>query len=162
MISIRHGEDPANSGLEIAFLFILMTRNTLKSFLIHQPVWIKATLIISLVKVLDLDWSHWNVCGDAKTFDIFREHFSFIDWLFFFFRSKADEWRFHRKNLNPSFHYNVVKSFYPTFNKKLKIFIKRLRTYVGKPFRLQHYIESCAMDMICGKYLRKFIENIKC
>lgn len=74
----------------------------------------------------------------------------------------ADEWRFHRKNLNPSFHYNVVKSFYPTFNKKLKIFIKRLRTYAGKPFRLQHYIESCAMDMICGKYLRKFIENIKC
>lgn len=73
----------------------------------------------------------------------------------------ADEWRFHRKNLNPSFHYNVVKSFYPTFNKKLKIFIKRLRTYVGKPFRLQHYIESCAMDMICGKYLGKFIENIK-
>lgn len=64
----------------------------------------------------------------------------------------AEEWRFHRKNLNPSFHYNVVKSFYPTFNKNLKIFIKNLQSCVGNaPFRLQNYIQSCAMDMICGK-----------
>lgn len=64
----------------------------------------------------------------------------------------ADEWRFHRKNLNPSFYYNVVKSFYPIFNKNLKIFTKNLRKYAATgSLRLQPLIYSCAMDMICGK-----------
>lgn len=70
-----------------------------------------------------------------------------------YFDILADEWRFHRKNLNPSFHYNVVKSFYPTFNKNLKIFTQQLRKVVGKKeFGIQVKIQSCAMDMICGKY----------
>lgn len=75
--------------------------------------------------------------------------FIYLKRIFVFF--SAEEWRFHRKNLNPSFHYNVVKSFYPTFNKNLKIFVKKMQTCVGKQFRLQNYIQSCAMDMICGK-----------
>lgn len=72
--------------------------------------------------------------------------------------SSADEWRFHRKNLNPSFHYNVVKSFYPIFNKNLKIFTKMLQKRAETDhFRLQSLIQSCAMDMICGKSTVYFI-----
>lgn len=72
------------------------------------------------------------------------------------FSSLADEWRFHRRNLNPSFHYNVVKSFYPTFNKNLKIFSKTLQKYAGiGPFRFSTLIQSCAMNMICGKCSNK-------
>ncbi|XP_031617885.1 probable cytochrome P450 313a4 [Contarinia nasturtii] len=63
---------------------------------------------------------------------------------------KSDEWRFHRKNLNPSFHYNVVKSFYPTFNRNLKIFINKLQCQTGRgKFKLPPIIQACAMDMIC-------------
>lgn len=65
----------------------------------------------------------------------------------------ADQWRFHRKNLNPSFKYNVIQSFYPLFNKNMKVLIEKLnaRAEHGR-FDLQNNLQSCAMDMICGKY----------
>lgn len=81
---------------------------------------------------------------------------------FFSFGSKADEWRFHRKNLNPSFHYNVVKSFYPTFNKNCRIFTRKMSKQAGKgPLRLQHPLQSCAMDMICGKLKAFFVVVVR-
>lgn len=95
--------------------------------------------------------------------NILLNFFLFCFKMYAFLSSSADEWRFHRRNLNPSFHYNVVKSFYPIFNKNLKIFTKELRKYAGVgPFHLQLPIESCAMDMICGKFWEKKIPRRTC
>lgn len=73
------------------------------------------------------------------------------------FRScEADEWRFHRKSLNPSFNYNVVKSFYPIFNEKIRIMVNTLKRHVdAEPFNIQEKLQACAMDMICGMRAQK-------
>lgn len=64
----------------------------------------------------------------------------------------AKSWRFHRKHLNPCFTPNVINSFYPIFNKSLKVFAKKLKAHAGKgPINIVDDIRPCAMDLICGK-----------
>lgn len=80
--------------------------------------------------------------------------YSFLFQLLYliYFATIAEQWRFHRKNLNPSFSYNVVNSFYPSFNQNLKILVEKLKPHSnGVPFDLHLNLEACAMDMICGK-----------
>jgi len=65
----------------------------------------------------------------------------------------VDKWRRNRRHIAPMFNSNQLKLFFPIFIEKNKIFIKNLKTEIGKtePFDLWDYIESASLDMICRK-----------
>lgn len=72
--------------------------------------------------------------------------------ILFVFRVKGNDWRVHRKLLNPSFSYNVTNKFVPIFNKHLRNMCKLLDAKCGQPaFDILLILKTIAMDMICGK-----------
>lgn len=71
---------------------------------------------------------------------------------------RGEEWKAHRKLLNPSFHYNIINKFNPIFNKNLRILVKNLEQKKNVTFDILDCIKSASMDMICGK-LSKTLKN---
>lgn len=69
---------------------------------------------------------------------------------------KGDDWKMHRKMLNPSFHYNIVNKFIPIFNKHLRTMVEKLNMKSGQ-FDIHQVLKYCSMDMICGKLKTSFV-----
>lgn len=69
------------------------------------------------------------------------------------FRDILDtEWKMHRKLLNPTIqNFNILNSFYPTFNRNMRIMIDRMQERCGQgEFDAYGPMEACSLDMICG------------
>lgn len=67
--------------------------------------------------------------------------------------SKGENWRRHRKLLNPSFSYHVTNKFLPIFNKHIRLLMDRLQSFCKETtFNIHPLIQDCSMDMICGKF----------
>lgn len=59
--------------------------------------------------------------------------------------SKGDKWRFHRKLLTPSFHFQVLNEFIPVINKQSMKLRKKLERFEGD---VMAKITSCTLDVI--------------
>lgn len=65
----------------------------------------------------------------------------------------GQQWKVHRKMLNPSFSYNITNQFLPIFNKHIRTMIKCIKNKCDQPaFDILHVLKNCSMDMICGEY----------
>lgn len=69
------------------------------------------------------------------------------------FTSRGDEWRHHRRCLNPTMHFKVVNEYYPIFNKWMQDLVERLaaRANDGSSFDMFQYLDRATFCMICGK-----------
>ncbi|KXJ77562.1 hypothetical protein RP20_CCG007260 [Aedes albopictus] len=66
------------------------------------------------------------------------------------FSLPAQEWRIHRKAIQPSFNWNILKSFLPIFKRKVDVLVKRLKAKATnqQPFDVYGYIAACTLDMV--------------
>lgn len=64
----------------------------------------------------------------------------------------GDTWKLHRKLLNPTVqNYNILNSFYPTFNKNAKQLLALLHAHVEKKsIDMYFFLEACTFDTVCG------------
>lgn len=69
---------------------------------------------------------------------------------------RGDDWKTHRKLLNPSFHYTIINKFIPIFNKHLRLMVKCLEQQQHRDIDILDYMKFASMDMICGKVKLKF------
>ncbi|TKR87436.1 hypothetical protein L596_011834 [Steinernema carpocapsae] len=65
--------------------------------------------------------------------------------------STNEKWRSRRKMLTPTFHFNILTNFIPTFSKQGEVLVKQIERYADKEeeFDLFPYIKRCALDIIC-------------
>lgn len=62
-------------------------------------------------------------------------------------------WRSHRKLLTPAFHFKILKDFHGIIQEKADILVGRLQPLCDakQDFDFNKYINSCTLDVICGK-----------
>ncbi|XP_053691294.1 cytochrome P450 4c21-like [Sabethes cyaneus] len=66
------------------------------------------------------------------------------------FSLPAQKWRLHRKIIQPSFSWNVLKSFIPLFQAKVHILLDNLQIMANQhePFDVYDYVSACTLDMV--------------
>lgn len=67
---------------------------------------------------------------------------------------RGQQWKEHRKLLNPSFHYNIVNKFTPIFNKHLRMLVKNLESQQNETIDVLETLKTASMDMICGSFVK--------
>uniref|UniRef100_A0A182JLK8 Uncharacterized protein n=1 Tax=Anopheles atroparvus TaxID=41427 RepID=A0A182JLK8_ANOAO len=87
--------------------------------------------------------------------------------------AKYDEWRVHRKTLNPTFNTRILNSFIPIFTDCAAKMIATMRSHSfdEKPINVLEFTSPCTLEMICrtslgGKVLERegkqeFIEGLE-
>lgn len=56
--------------------------------------------------------------------------------------------------LTPTFHFKILENYIGIFNSNYKIMTDIMETEVGNDgFNIEHYIGSCAIDNLYGKYI---------
>ena len=63
------------------------------------------------------------------------------------FTSKRDDWRLHRRTLNPTFNLKMLMSFIPTFNEKARTMVDRMQPDISKPVDMYRVTFKCLLDM---------------
>lgn len=70
--------------------------------------------------------------------------------------SNMVKWRPTRKLLTPTFHYDILKDYMPTFNEQSQILVKKLAQLPeGEPVELLSVITLCGLDIICETSMGK-------
>lgn len=64
------------------------------------------------------------------------------------FASKKDEWKKHRRVLNPTFNRKVLNGFMPTFHTKAQALVRQLDRHIGQSFDIYRPIFKALTDMI--------------
>uniref|UniRef100_A0A1L8E439 Putative cytochrome n=1 Tax=Nyssomyia neivai TaxID=330878 RepID=A0A1L8E439_9DIPT len=63
---------------------------------------------------------------------------------------KGQEWKTHRKNLNPCFSLKILQSYMPIFNEQAGIMMKNMSAKLNKgSFNFYEFMDACTLDMIC-------------
>ncbi|XP_050088506.1 cytochrome P450 4g15-like [Anopheles aquasalis] len=71
------------------------------------------------------------------------------------FSLPVQQWRLHRKLIQPSFKLSILQSFVPLFEQKANLMVRNLATKEGKPeaFDIYRFMARCTLDMICATSL---------
>lgn len=57
--------------------------------------------------------------------------------------------------LNTAFNLKILQSFIPVFYEKVKYLVRNLEAREGEqPFDITPMVHACALEMVCGKYLK--------
>lgn len=64
------------------------------------------------------------------------------------FASKKDEWKKHRRVLNPTFNRKVMNNFMSTFDTKSRTLVKQLERHIGTSFDIYRPIFKALLDTI--------------
>lgn len=133
-----------------------MTHRTVKLYWSMPIQWIKVIRMISSPKWSAMGSSRSNVIRYILLLIFQRTLNEGVSFNQLILAIAAENWRFHRKHLNPCFTPNIINTFYPIFNKGMAVLVEKLKRHVGKgPFNIAADIRSCAMDLICGKWKYK-------
>ncbi|KAI4463722.1 cytochrome p450 family 4 [Holotrichia oblita] len=62
--------------------------------------------------------------------------------------SYGDIWKNHRKMIAPTFHMNILKSFFPQFNEISRKVCKKMEKEKGKPFDCHEYMSGVTVDIL--------------
>lgn len=62
--------------------------------------------------------------------------------------STGEKWRTHRKIIAPTFHLNVLKSFFSLFNANSKAVVKKLQNELGKEFDCHDYMSETTVEIL--------------
>lgn len=77
---------------------------------------------------------------------VFYDAFAFVKSMLVI---NTEDWRRHRKFIEPAFSPVILKSFLPTFNTNTRTFLSKLDDTVGKPqFDLSHMVERLTLENI--------------
>ncbi|XP_076317892.1 cytochrome P450 4V2-like isoform X2 [Tachypleus tridentatus] len=63
--------------------------------------------------------------------------------------SSGNKWKMKRKLLTPSFHFRILDSFIPVFNKQSRILLKKLKLMEGGSVDIVSMVTLCTLDIIC-------------
>uniref|UniRef100_A0A0N4ZAR6 Cytochrome P450 n=1 Tax=Parastrongyloides trichosuri TaxID=131310 RepID=A0A0N4ZAR6_PARTI len=65
--------------------------------------------------------------------------------------SDGDKWKSRRKMLTPSFHFNMLKKYFTTFNNECRIMCEHFEKYVDKNEEVEvfQFAKRAALDIIC-------------
>ncbi|XP_035780184.1 probable cytochrome P450 313a4 [Anopheles albimanus] len=71
------------------------------------------------------------------------------------FSLPVQQWRTHRKLMQPSFNLSILQSYVPLFEQKANVMISNLAAKVdtAEPFDIYRFITRCTLDMICATSL---------
>ncbi|XP_055541949.1 cytochrome P450 4C1-like [Wyeomyia smithii] len=60
------------------------------------------------------------------------------------------QWRLHRKIIQPSFNWNVLRSFIPLFKTEVDVLLENLHTMAiqGNAFDIYGFVSACTLDMV--------------
>ncbi|CEF69640.1 Cytochrome P450 4V2 [Strongyloides ratti] len=75
-----------------------------------------------------------------------------VKWLGYgLITSDGDKWRGRRKMLTPTFHFNMLKKYFDSFNNESKIMMTHFQKYCDKDIEVEVYpfAKRAALDMIC-------------
>lgn len=76
--------------------------------------------------------------------------------------STGDKWRVRRKQLTPTFHFNILNDFLSVFNKQADILVNKLQGKANKGnFNIFQDIALCALDIICETAMGTTVEAQK-
>jgi len=70
------------------------------------------------------------------------------------------KWHSRRKLLTYTFHFKILETYIPTFNKHAKLLTKKLENMVdGDSQRVSIYshMTLCALDIVCGKFTHTYV-----
>lgn len=70
--------------------------------------------------------------------------------------SSGKKWHHRRKILTPTFHFRILEDFQSVFLEHADTLVNCLseKAETGIPFDIFPYVTRCALDIICGKYLK--------
>ncbi|GMT24228.1 hypothetical protein PFISCL1PPCAC_15525, partial [Pristionchus fissidentatus] len=72
--------------------------------------------------------------------------------------SEKEDWRPRRKQLTPTFHYDILKDFLPIFNNHSRVLVNKMITFPERcPMEVLHTISLCALDAICETSMGKTV-----
>lgn len=54
----------------------------------------------------------------------------------------------------PTFHMNILKSFFPSFNEISRKVCKKMERENGKPFDCHEYMSGVTVDILLGRFLK--------
>ncbi|XP_035780190.1 cytochrome P450 4C1-like [Anopheles albimanus] len=71
------------------------------------------------------------------------------------FSLPVQQWRTHRKLIQPSFNLSILQSYVPLFEQKANVMISNLAAKVdtAEPFDIYRFTARCTLDMICATSL---------
>ncbi|XP_049536673.1 cytochrome P450 4g15-like [Anopheles darlingi] len=75
------------------------------------------------------------------------------------FSLPVQQWRLHRKLIQPSFNLSILQSFVPLFEQKVNIMIRNLDAKVDKreAFDIYRFTARCTLDMVCVRTVNFFL-----
>lgn len=89
---------------------------------------------------------------NSNNFNEKSEFYSFLhSWLGTgLLTSSGQKWQNHRKIITPTFHFQILENFIPTFATKSDILVEKLSAFCGKgDFDISQHILLCTLDIIC-------------
>ncbi|XP_074112944.1 cytochrome P450 4C1-like [Cotesia typhae] len=131
--------------------------------------------IISLVKLIIYHYKRWDlykagnkipgprpvlpIIGNSHLFMVHKEKFVEFAHLWLgtgLFTAPAKKWKVHRKLIMPTFHSEILESFFDTINKKSEILVRMMEPEINKiEFDILDYISHCVLDIVCATPRKK-------
>uniref|UniRef100_A0A8D8U0I8 Cytochrome P450 4C1 n=2 Tax=Cacopsylla melanoneura TaxID=428564 RepID=A0A8D8U0I8_9HEMI len=110
--------------------------------------WTGGLAIVHLTRPEHVELVLNNSRNNKKSFGYTFLH----DWLGLgLLTSSGEKWFSHRKMITPTFHFEILETFFNTFSRKSDILIDNLSQHSkqGDEFDITPYISKCALDIIC-------------
>lgn len=74
--------------------------------------------------------------------------------------SHGQKWFDRRKLITPTFHFKMLDTFLDVHHENSEILADKLgrKAETGEVFDVYPFITSCALDIICGLYISRFVK----
>jgi len=125
----------------------------------HFRIWLAHQPLVALFKPQYIE----SLLSSTKHIDKSFNYSQLHPWLGTgLLTSTGDKWRLRRKQLTPTFHFNILNDFLNVFNKQSVILVEKLHGKSSKGnFNIFQDIALCALDIICETAMGKTAEAQK-
>ncbi|CAH1964886.1 unnamed protein product [Acanthoscelides obtectus] len=121
--------------------------------------------------VVDIGFKPHIICADYDFTEFVLSSQSFLnksgDYLYLtnwlgtgLLTSDGSKWKKRRRLTTPAFHFSILESFIPSFEKNSDILLQKLDNLVGQEIDIYRYVTLFALDVIAGNiYYSKAFSN---
>ncbi|XP_055923354.1 cytochrome P450 4d1-like [Eupeodes corollae] len=130
--------------------YLLNLTNYLQTYGNTVKVWIGPELNILTIDIKFIE----AVLGTTELIDKSSMYKTMVPWLNEgLLVSGGTKWFKRRRIITPAFHFKILEQFIEIFDQESIKMVEKLRTQIDKDsFDLYFYVNTCTLDVICGKY----------